>query len=181
MTSKMQLRIDLRKNRQNFVKQDNIQKIFDQNALRLDELLTPELIVAAYQKMESEVSAEAILAAANALDVMTALPFIAARGDVMCFKPWQSGELLVKSPYAFLQPAIDAPDVEPDIILVPLVGFDRDMNRIGQGAGPNALRIGLAWSCQECSAIPTDPWDVALDAVLTEKEWIKPAHSRIGR
>jgi 5-formyltetrahydrofolate cyclo-ligase len=190
MTSKDQLRIDLRKIRQEFVKQSNIQKKFDLNAHSLSAFFAPGLTVAGYQKTGSEVGADAILTAANAPDVMTALPFIGARGDAMRFKLWRSGTVLLKSPYGFLQPGEDAPEAAPDIILVPLLGFDRDMNRIGQGAGhydriftlfPNALRIGLAWSCQEISAIPIDPWDMPLDAVLTEKEWIKPAHSRIGR
>jgi 5-formyltetrahydrofolate cyclo-ligase len=189
MTSKDQLRIDLRKIRQDFVKQDNIQKSFDLNAHVLSMFLVPGLTLAGYQKTGSEVSADEIMAAANRLDVIVALPFIAARGDPMNFREWHPHKALVKAPYGFLQPAADAPESAPDIILVPLVGFDRDMNRIGQGAGhydraftlfPNALRIGLAWSCQECTAIPTDPWDVALDAILTEKEWIKPASSRIA-
>jgi 5-formyltetrahydrofolate cyclo-ligase len=190
MTSKNQLRIDLRKIRQDFVKQNNTQKIFDLNAHVLNAFLVPGLTLSGYQKTGSEVSADIIMAAANRLDVIVALPFIAARGGKMHFREWQPHKALVKSPYGFLQPKIDAPESAPDIILVPLVGFDRDMNRLGQGAGhydriftlfPNALRIGLAWSCQEYVTIPTDPWDVPLDAVLTEKEWIKPASSRIAK
>jgi len=190
MTSKNQLRIDLRKIRQEFIKKANIQKLFDQNASAIDTLFIPGLTVAGYQKTGSEVSVDAIMKAANAFAVRLALPFISARGEQMRFLEWRSGAALVKSPYRFLQPTSQAPDAVPDIILVPLVGFDRNMNRLGQGAGhydriftlfPNALKIGLAWSCQEFSAIPTDPWDIPLDAVLTEKEWIKPAHSRIER
>jgi 5-formyltetrahydrofolate cyclo-ligase len=189
MTSKEQLRINLRKIRQDFVKQHNIQNIFDLNTQSLISLFAPSQTIASYQKVGSEVSADAVLHGANAFDVTAALPFISKRGDPMSFKKWRLGEPLVKAPYGFLQPDADAPDAAPDIILVPLVGFDRDMNRLGQGAGhydrifilyPNAIRIGLAWSCQQCPSIPTDPWDVPLDAVLTEKEWIKPAHSRIG-
>ena len=190
MTSKDHMRFYLRKVRQDFVKKDNIQRIFDLNAQTLSGLFGPSQTVASYQKVGSEVSADAVLHSANAFDVTAALPFINKRGDSMCFKRWRLGEPLIKSPYGFLQPAKDAPDASPDIVVVPLIGFDRVMNRLGQGAGhydriftlfPNALRIGLAWSCQECSSIPADPWDVPLDAVLTEKEWIKPLHSRIGR
>ncbi len=189
MTSKDQLRINLKKIRQTFVKQDNIQNKFNLNAAVIDKLFTPGLTVAGYLKTGSEVSAETIMTTASRLDVGLALPFIGARGDAMQFRAWQPHAPLVKAPYGFLQPSAEAPESAPDIILVPLVGFDRDMNRIGQGAGhydrifmlfPNALRIGLSWSCQECTTIPTDPWDVQLDAVLTEKEWIKNAHSRIA-
>lgn len=189
MTSKDQLRIDLRKIRQDFVKQVNIQKSFDAYSAILNDLLRPQMCVAGYQKTSSEVSADAILQATELFGAMAALPFIGARGEAMRFKQWKYDTPLIKSPFGFLQPLADTPDAVPDIILVPLLGFDRAMNRIGQGAGhydkiftilPNALRVGLAWSCQEKAYIPTDPWDVALDAVLTEKEWIKPAHSRIG-
>ena len=190
MTSKMQLRINLRNIRQAFVKTANIQQIFDQNAYPLDALFAAGMTIAGYQKTGSEVAADRVMAAANLSHVKLALPFIGARGEVMRFKRWRLGEALIKSPFGFLQPSTEAPDAAPDIILVPLVGFDRDMNRLGQGAGhydrifmlyPNALRIGLAWSCQEIPALPTDPWDVPLDAVLTEKEWIKPTYSRIER
>jgi 5-formyltetrahydrofolate cyclo-ligase len=188
MTSKTQLRIYLRVTRQVFIKTLNIQKIFDQNACGLNALFAAGMTIAGYQKTGSEVGADSVMAAANASHVKLALPFIGARGEAMRFKQWQLGETLIKSPFGFLQPDTNAPDAAPDVILVPLVGFDRDMNRLGQGAGhydriftlfPNALRIGLAWSCQEVLALPADPWDIPLDAVLTEKEWIKPAHSRI--
>jgi 5-formyltetrahydrofolate cyclo-ligase len=190
MTSKKQLRIDLRKIRQAFVKTANTQQTFDQNAYPLDAFFAAGTTIAGYQKTGSEVGVDKIMAAANTSHVKLALPFIGARGEAMRFKLWWLGETLIKSPFGFLQPSAAAPDAAPDIILVPLVGFDRDMNRLGQGAGhydriftlfSNVLRIGLAWSCQEISAIPTDSWDIPLDAVLTEKEWIKPAHSRIER
>jgi 5-formyltetrahydrofolate cyclo-ligase len=53
--------------------------------------------------------------------------------------------------------------------------------RLGQGAGhydralsvlDNCTSIGVAWSVQQANILPTDPWDVPLDAVLTERSWI---------
>ncbi|MEK6638545.1 MAG: 5-formyltetrahydrofolate cyclo-ligase [Pseudomonadota bacterium] len=189
MRAKIQLRHDIRNIRQEFVKQQNIQDVFDLRAHILNILFTPGLTVAGYQKTGSEVSADTVLATAKSHHAILALPFIGARGEAMRFRQWRPCDRLVKSPFDFLQPAADTPDASPDIILAPLVGFDRDMNRLGQGAGhydrifmlfPNALRIGLAWSCQESLSIPIEPWDIPLDGVLTEKEWIKSAHSRIG-
>ena len=189
MMSKTQLRIDLRKIRQEFIKTANIQKIFDHNVSPLNAFFSIGSTVAGYKKTGSEASVDKIMAAANAVDLKLALPFIGARGEAMRFKQWAFGETLVKSPFDFFQPGAEAPDAAPEIILVPLIGFDRDMNRLGQGAGhydriftlfPNALRFGIAWSCQEVLALPIDPWDVPLDAVLTEKEWIMSAYSPIG-
>jgi len=91
--------------------------------------------------------------------------------------------------FGFLQPLPSAEICNPDLILTPLVGFDRSLNRLGQGAGyydrafaalPDSLRIGIAWSIQECDGLVPDSWDMPLDAVLTEKEWITAPHSRIG-
>ena len=65
-----------------------------------------------------------------------------------------------------------------DIMLLPLVGYDREGNRIGMGAGyydralgtlsEKPLLIGCAHSVQECQAIAAEPWDVRLDAIATE-------------
>lgn len=75
------------------------------------------------------------------------------------------------------QPSIVAAD-RFDIMLLPLVGFDRDGNRIGMGAGyydralgsvsQQPILIGCAHSVQECQAIAAEPWDVRLDAIATE-------------
>ena len=102
----------------------------------------------------------------------------------MRFLAWQVGDPLVAGPSGLLQPAADTKAVVPDTILVPLIGFDRALNRLGQGAGyydrafatlTDARRIGLAWSVQELSALPCDPWDEPLHAIATERGWIEPS------
>ena len=189
MTAKDQLRIDLRKIRQTFVKKHNNQDMFDVMTHHLDALIDDATIIASYLKFGSEVDANAILERAHHKAIATALPHVAARNAPMTFKRWQPGNALSMAAFGFQQPLDDAPDIIPDLIIVPLVGFDRMINRLGQGAGhydrafpkyPSALRIGLAWSCQELATVPTDSWDVPLDAVLTEKEWIVGTQSRIG-
>ncbi|MGC8697609.1 MAG: 5-formyltetrahydrofolate cyclo-ligase [Halothiobacillus sp.] len=71
-----------------------------------------------------------------------------------------------------------------DAILIPLVGFDRAGNRLGMGAGfydrslahlrrPKPLLIGIAFSTQEVKHLPADPWDIALDYIVTNREIIK--------
>jgi 5-formyltetrahydrofolate cyclo-ligase len=116
------------------------------------------------------------------LDLVDALPFVANRGAPMAFRRWTSGGVLEAGWAGLSHPAV-AETVTPSVILAPLLGFDRKLGRIGQGAGfydrwfaahPQALRIGIAWACQEADAIPADPWDMPLQAVITEKEWIGP-------
>ncbi len=65
-----------------------------------------------------------------------------------------------------------------DLVLVPLVAFDRALNRIGMGGGyydryllrcPQALHIGVAFEIQYCPDIPIEPWDQKLDLIVTER------------
>src|SRR3546814_7824327 len=64
-----------------------------------------------------------------------ALPHHAARIDAMDFRRWRLGEPLEKGPWGTQQPAAHAALAAPDILLCPLVGFDRRGGRIGQGGG----------------------------------------------
>jgi 5-formyltetrahydrofolate cyclo-ligase len=141
------------------------------------------------------------LASANECDVMTSilahvpvaqrlvLPCVDKKEATIVFRHWTPGDPLVRSALGFDQPTADAAARVPDVILVPLVGFDSALNRLGQGAGhydrafaawPSAHRIGIAWSCQKIDAVPIDPWDMPLDAVLTELAWISGPNCRIG-
>ena len=112
---------------------------------------------------------------------IVALPHHMGRIDTMDFRRWSPGDPLVKGPWSTRQPAADATAVAPDLILCPLVGFDRRGGRIGQGGGhydrwfarhPDVPRIGIGWAVQEVDAVPSEPTDIALDAVLTEQEFI---------
>jgi 5-formyltetrahydrofolate cyclo-ligase len=74
----------------------------------------------------------------------------------------------------------------PDLLLVPLLGFDRRGYRVGYGGGfydrtLQALRavgrvraVGLAYAGQEAEAVPTEPVDQPLDALVTEREIVVP-------
>ncbi|HET6525887.1 5-formyltetrahydrofolate cyclo-ligase [Sphingopyxis sp.] len=146
----------------------------------LSELLAGHAIVGAYAAWGDEpdiLPMFADLAQAGAL----ALPHHAGRIAEMDFRLWRPGESLAKGPWGTRQPADDAPLATPNLIFCPLVGFDRRGGRIGQGGGhydryfaahPGALRIGIGWSVQEIDATPRESTDVALDAILTEQEFI---------
>lgn len=152
-------------------------------------LLHPGMTLAGYVAMQSEANPYNLLKQAEDRGITLGLPWIGT-GDDMVFRAWSTGAPLMPADSGFDQPMAQSPELTPDIILLPLVGFDRAGNRLGQGAGhydralsrsPDALRIGLAWSVQECEALTPDPWDVPLDAVLTEAEWIPAPKSRIKR
>jgi 5-formyltetrahydrofolate cyclo-ligase len=138
--------------------------------------LTAGGIVASYVPLGSEADPAAFDDAVRAARAVLALPVVVDRASPIHFRV--ASEALVDGPFGLRQPGDDSPVVAPDIILTPLVGFDSRLNRLGQGAGhydrafaefPDALRIGLAWSVQHVPALPADPWDVPLHAVVTER------------
>jgi 5-formyltetrahydrofolate cyclo-ligase len=146
----------------------------------LSDLLADHAVVGAYAAWGDEpdiMPMFAGIAEAGAL----ALPHHAGRIAEMDFRHWRPGETMVKGPWGTRQPTDDAPLATPDLIFCPLVGFDRQGGRIGQGGGhydryfaahPDVLRIGIGWSVQEIDATPRESTDVALDAILTEQEFI---------
>jgi len=81
-------------------------------------------------------------------------------------------------------PPPEAPEVHPDVLLVPLLAFDRNGNRLGYGAGyydmtiaalrakKRVVAVGIAFAAQEVDEVPTTPRDARLDLVLTERETI---------
>ena len=145
--------------------------------------LTIGTIVASYLPIGSEADPAPLVREAVDAGCLIVLPHVVDRASPLRFLAWQDGDELETGPFGLRQPAATAAQCDPDIILTPLVGFDRRGNRIGQGAGhydrafaahPTAWRIGVAWSVQEIAAIDPDPWDVPLHAIATEKEWITP-------
>ncbi len=189
MPSKLELREFLRNDRQSFVK--NKLNSFSQSFSNRSEwttLLEGKTCVAGYSPVGSEADPTELLEMAHASGITTALPYLSDREAKMEFRAWSPHNPLERAPFGFKQPVSAAPCVSPDLILMPLVGFDRAMNRLGQGAGhydcalaclPDARRIGIAWSVQEVSSVPTDSWDMPMDGVFTENEWITGPNSRI--
>jgi 5-formyltetrahydrofolate cyclo-ligase len=151
--------------------------------LRLLPQMEGATIVCAYVATGGEIDPLEILLHAAGMGLRTALPRVESRDEPMTFRSWIPGEELVPGPLGLTQPTAAAEICRPDLILTPLLGFDRTLGRIGQGAGfydrafaanPDARRIGLAWSVQEVDTIPTDPWDMPLHGIATEREWIAP-------
>ncbi|ABQ68956.1 5-formyltetrahydrofolate cyclo-ligase [Rhizorhabdus wittichii RW1] len=133
--------------------------------------------IAFYVAMGSEMGCAAAIAATAARGIAVALPHVESRSAPMRFLRWTPGDPLETGWRGLSQPAAESAGIDPDLIVAPLLGFDSALNRIGQGAGfydrafaalPDARRIGWGWSIQQRPAIGCDPWDVPLDAVVTE-------------
>ena len=99
----------------------------------------------------------------------------------MDFFPWITEDPLVINKYGIPEP-ISNKIVFPDILLVPLVAYDNNLNRVGYGGGfydryikklrkkKNIITIGLAYSFQKVKQIQTNKHDIKLDFIITEKE-----------
>tara|TARA_B100002051_G_C16559246_1_gene546653 strand:+ start:280 stop:834 length:555 start_codon:yes stop_codon:yes gene_type:complete len=113
---------------------------------------------------------------------ITSLPKLLPNGK-MKFVRWNFLDPLKINKYGFLEPSKDEGGVNPDIIIVPLLAFDRSHNRLGYGKGyydkflskynntkgkKHSLTIGLAFSFQKYKEIPTTKSDIKLDYILTE-------------
>ena len=99
----------------------------------------------------------------------------------MNFFKWATSDPLITNKFGIPEP-ISKKTMYPDIILVPLVAFDNNLNRIGYGGGfydryiskikknKKVLTIGLAFSFQKVKRIPINKHDIKLDYILTEKD-----------
>jgi 5-formyltetrahydrofolate cyclo-ligase len=153
---------------------------------RLAQIVLPHLItaraVAAYHPLRDEISPLPLVELLGDR-VKVGFPWFADRDSRFL---WREGPATEPSPWGVLQPPADAPPVVPDIVLVPLVLADREGVRIGHGkghydralahlreSGSTLFIIGLGWEVQiSDEPLPSEPWDIRLDAVATPKEWI---------
>ena len=108
-----------------------------------------------------------------------ALPWFAGRDAAMQFRLWgdpHGGGGLERGPWGVQQPGAAGALVVPDIVFVPGLAFGIDGARLGQGGGhydrwlaahPGVPAIGMAWDCQIAEALPLEPHDRPLAAVVT--------------
>ena len=107
----------------------------------------------------------------------------------LLFAPWRAGDDLATNRYGIPEPTRAASScLRPDelsAVLVPLLGFTRQGRRLGMGGGyydasfafrnktpaPPTL-IGVGFACQELDALDVQAWDVDMDAIATEREWL---------
>ena len=146
--------------------------------------IKPGLVVSGFMPMKTEINPLPLLRKLADAGVQLALPAIAGRGKPLIMRAWKFGDPFKAGQWGIREPVPKAPEVKPDILIVPLAAFDRAGHRIGYGAGYydmtiNALRatkkviaIGIAFAAQEIAKVPATEHDAPLDLVLTEREVI---------
>ena len=162
---------------------------------RFGYLLDRGTIVASYFPYGSEADPVPVVQLALRALSTPAYPRVDTDG-LMRFYAFGPSRGLARDAANMMAPGPDAWPAKPHVILLPLVAFDRSGTRLGQGGGhydraiaaldqvadpklpavtrPPIVRIGIAWSVQEYPSLPRDPWDISLDHIITEKEWITP-------
>ena len=147
--------------------------------------IKPGIIVSGFSPMRTEINPIPLLRKLAEAGAGLALPCIAGRGHPLIMRAWDFGAPLASGQWGIREPTTEAAEVAPDILIVPLVAFDRAGQRIGYGAGYydmtiHALRakkkivtVGIAFAAQEIAKVPATDRDERLDLVLTEREVIQ--------
>ena len=141
-------------------------------------------IVSGFMPLKSEINPMPLMRRLGDAGAQLALPAVAGRGKPLTMRAFAFGEPLVAGVWGIREPGPDAREVFPDIVIVPLLAFDRAGRRLGYGAGyydmtitglrarKPVIAVGIAFAAQEIPRVPTTVRDAALDLVLTEHEVI---------
>ncbi len=131
--------------------------------------VTPGTVVSGFSPLKSEISPLPLLRRLANAGASLALPVVIGRGQPLVMRAWSFGAPLVSGVWGIREPPADAPELNPDILIVPLLAFDRRGHRIGYGAGYYDMTIarlramkpltaiGVAFGSQEIAAVPTTP------------------------
>ena len=184
---KLLLRKELRKQRSSLT--NTIRSDYDaairQHLLRL--ILSRKVAsIGGYQAFNGEPDitplCEQLLKAGHEL----ALPVVSGNNDHgMKFHAWHSDTTLAQNRYGILEPrgTPTVPVAEFDMLIMPVVGYDRFGNRLGMGSGyydrhleslrdsSMPLRVGVAYSLQEIESIGKNNWDIPLHGIVNEHGW----------
>lgn len=139
-------------------------------------------VLAGYMPMRTEIDPLPAMAA-HAGPV--AVPVVMGRGQPLRFRAWTPDTAMITGDFGALIPA-DGPWLTPEVLIVPLLAWDRRGFRLGYGGGfydrtlqglraanPATLAIGFAFAAQELPRVPTDPTDQRLDAMVTDQGLIR--------
>jgi 5-formyltetrahydrofolate cyclo-ligase len=142
----------------------------------------PAVVVSGFSPIRTEINPLPLMRKLEAMGARLALPKVAGKGKPLIMRAYRFGEELDSGVWGIREPKDTAPEVEPDVLIVPLAAFDRRGNRVGHGAGYYDMTImrlrsikpvtavGIAYSVQEVAEVPVTDRDARLDLVLTERD-----------
>lgn len=140
----------------------------------------PGATVAGFHPMPPEIDVLPALTLFAGAGHTVSLPVVVGRKRPLIFRRWMPGAALANGVLGIPYPPENNPEVEPSILLVPLLAFDRRGHRLGYGGGYYdrtlaALRakrpvfaIGVGYAFQEVDEVPADSLDQRVDAIATD-------------
>ena len=146
--------------------------------------ITPGTIVSGFSPLKSEINPLPLMRRLADAGAQLALPVVAGRGKPLIMRAFAFGDALASGQWGIREPKSEAGEVAPDILLVPLLAFDRSGHRVGYGAGyydmtiakframKRITAVGVAYAAQQIDTVPVTPRDARLDLVLTERDVI---------
>ncbi len=146
--------------------------------------ITPGVIVSGFMPLKTEINPLPLLRRLADAGAELALPVVAGKGKPLIMRAFAFGDALNSGVWGIREPKPEAGEVAPDILLVPLLAFDRNGHRVGYGAGyydmtiakframKRITAVGIAYAAQQIDTVPVTPRDARLDLVLTERDVI---------
>lgn len=144
------------------------------------ERLPAFAVIGGYHPLGGELDPSPLIDRLMRTGAMLALPVVVEPDAPLIFRAWSPGDPAPRDAIGVPSPPPSEPELSPDLVIAPLLAFDRQGGRLGQGGGYYdrtiaALRasrpvfvLGLAFAGQEVESIPMEPNDQRLDAILTE-------------
>lgn len=148
-------------------------------------------VMSGFLPIGSEIDTRPLLRQALDQGIDICLPAVVQRDHPLEFRQWRDGDPLIDEDFGTKAPATTAKVVEPDVLVVPLLAFDRAGYRLGYGGGfydrslqklrqkKPVLAVGVAFAGQETGSVPRDENDQPLDWIITEGEAFQPSAGRI--
>lgn len=136
--------------------------------------------IAAYYPMAEEFDTRPLLSVLEDKCFTLAMPVVVKPHQPLSFRRWHSGDQMKISSFGVREPGPERVPLVPELLLVPLLAFDRSGYRLGYGGGyydrslaqlrgvGTAIAVGVAFDIQAVETVPHDRHDQKLDAVVTE-------------
>ena len=143
-------------------------------------------VISGYRPIRTEIDPTPLMETLAAAGHRLCVPVIQGRGLALRFREWRPGAAMIEGEFGAMIPA-GGDWLEPELLIAPLLAFDAAGWRLGYGggfydrslqrlrAGRRTIAAGFAYSAQQVDAVPRDPTDQPLDAVVTEHGLLRPS------
>ena len=141
--------------------------------------VAPGAIVSGFAAIRDEINPADLMVWLHAEGMRLALPVMVGKGQALVMRSWAPDDAMEAAAWGIAEPMADKPEVEPDVVLVPLLAFDANGYRLGYGGGfydrtlaklrakKRVTAVGVAYDEQKVDAVPVESYDQRLDWVLT--------------